>query len=197
VARQALDLIDDGKPGSFSMRQLADALGVGVMTIYGYVRNKDELYEVVFELAFSELSTPSTHDGEWYEQVRATVGELYALLRRHPNLVSIVLTEPKLKPGLFARRAHILDTLEHAGFPQPVALRALGALVSYTVGFVVSGNSALRALPDDVNDWSELPVLAHAAENYSAYLDDDAFTYGLDRLIHGLRVDLAALRRPG
>ncbi|MFZ0715926.1 TetR/AcrR family transcriptional regulator, partial [Mycobacterium sp.] len=77
MAQRALRLIDDGPPDSFSMRQLADELGVGVMTIYGYVQNKNELYEAVFELAFSEVSAPSTEECEWHELVRATVGELY------------------------------------------------------------------------------------------------------------------------
>ena len=192
-------LIDDGQPDSFSMRQLADALGVGVMTIYGYVQNKKELYEAVFELAFSEVSEPSTEECEWYELVRATVGELYTLCRRHPNLISIALTA-QLKPALFSRRARILDALEGAGFPQPVALRALGTLVSYTIGFVVSGSWALRVVPDDVNDGvndgAKLPNLAHAAGSHFTYftdLSDDAFRYGLDLLIRGLQADLAEL----
>jgi len=177
------------------MRQLADALGVGVMTIYGYVQNKKELYEAVFELAFSEVSAPSTDECEWYELVRATVGELYTLCRRHPNLISIALTA-QLKPALFSRRARILDALEAAGFPQPVALRALGTLVSYTIGFVVSGSWALRAVPDDVNDdGAELPNFAHADSHFAYFTDlsDDAFRYGLDLLIHGLQADLAEL----
>ena len=138
-----MQLIDDGRPDSFSMRQLADALGVGVMTIYGYVQNKKELYEAVFELAFSEVSAPPTDECEWYELVRATVGELYTLCRRHPNLISIALTA-QLKPALFSRRARILDALEGADFPRPVALRALGTLVSYTIvsSFPGAGRSA-------------------------------------------------------
>ena len=195
-------LIDDGQPDSFSMRQLADALGVGVMTIYGYVQNKKELYEAVFELAFSEVSEPSTEECEWYELVRATVGELYTLCRRHPNLISIALTA-QLKPALFSRRARILDALEGAGFPQPVALRALGTLVSYTIGFVVSGSWALRVVPDDVNDGvndgAKLPNLAHAAGSHFTYftdLSDDVFIYGLDLLIHGLQADLAEFNWP-
>jgi AcrR family transcriptional regulator len=195
VAQQALRLIDDGQPDSFSMRQLADALGVGVMTIYGYVQNKKELYEAVFELAFSEVSAPSTDECEWYELVRATVGELYTLCRRHPNLISIALTA-QLKPALFSRRARILDALEGAGFPQPVALRALGTVVSYTIGFVVSGSWALRAVPDDVNDdGATLPNLAHADSRFTYFTDlsEDAFRYGLDLLIHGLQADLAEL----
>lgn len=175
------------------MRALADDLGVGVMTIYGYVRNKEELYEAACELAFSELAAPPSGDGGWYDQVRATVTELYAVCRRHPHLVTIVLTDTKLRPGLFARRARILDALEGAGFPEPVALRALGALISLTIGFAVSVDSALRELPREVDNRGDLHSLADAREHYSAHLDDNAFTYGVELLIGGLRLDLAAL----
>ena len=50
-----MKLIDAGEPGSFSMRQLADELGVGVMTLYGYVRDKEELYEAVTAMALDEV----------------------------------------------------------------------------------------------------------------------------------------------
>ncbi|MFZ0714330.1 TetR/AcrR family transcriptional regulator C-terminal domain-containing protein, partial [Mycobacterium sp.] len=113
------------------------------------------------------------------------------------NLISIALSA-HLKPALFSRRARLLDALEGAGFPQPFARRALGTLVSYTIGFVVSGSWAHRAVPDDVNDdRAELPNFAHADSHFAYFTDlsDDAFSYGLDLVIHGLQADRAALSR--
>jgi AcrR family transcriptional regulator len=190
VVRQALTLLDNGDPTTFSIRQLADALGIGAMTVYGYVRNKQELYEAVCQLAFAELGAPTDLEGPWEDRVRAAVGELHAFCQRHPHLVTLALTDTQLRPSLFTRRARILDALEEAGFPEPVALRTLGALISMTVGFAVSKSSALRELPADVDEVAELYSLSHVAKIYSGHLDDEAFSYGVELLIRGLRADL-------
>src|SRR5262245_13608121 len=47
VLEAALRVIDAVPPDAFTMRRVADELGMGVMTLYGYVRNKEEILEGV------------------------------------------------------------------------------------------------------------------------------------------------------
>ncbi|MEZ0366079.1 TetR/AcrR family transcriptional regulator C-terminal domain-containing protein [Mycobacterium sp. pUA109] len=166
---------------------------MGVMTLYGYVRNKEELYEQVTALAFDEVPAPPTSSGLWYERVGDAVRELHTICQRHPNLVTIALTDDKLKPGLFHRRELILTALHDAGFSSEKALHALGVLTSYALGFAVAqGSPALRQLPLEIRHKHAegFPGLSADAANYAAHLDPAAFEYGLSLIIRGLRADL-------
>jgi AcrR family transcriptional regulator len=196
VLTTALELIDREGSEASSMRRIADELGVGAMTLYGYVRNREQLVEGVTALAFAELSHEPPLKASWEHKVRTDAANLYALCRRHPNLVPLILEQTYASPGLFRMRERMLGTLQLAGFDRETALWALGALTSYALGFGRTQSNApiefpeqLRALPP-----SEFPYLSAAADSYPTHLSDDAFAYGLNALLRGLRADLRAVR---
>jgi hypothetical protein len=89
---------------------------MGVMTLYGYVRNKEEILEGVTALALAEGHPQPPPDASWEEQVRTDVAHLHDLCRRHPNLVTLVLGQTTASPGLFRLRERMLGTLLAAGF---------------------------------------------------------------------------------
>jgi AcrR family transcriptional regulator len=189
VLRTALRLIDEGEPGELTMRALAEEMGMGVMTLYGYVASKEELYAAVTALVFDAAPGPSVPGEPWYEQVRTAVRELHDISRRHPNLLTIVLADPTPDAGLFRRRERVLTALRSAGFPPQAALHALGALVSYALGFAVAQGSALARPPEHLAADPALPEIAAAGAGYAAHLEPAAFDYGLDLLIRALRAE--------
>jgi AcrR family transcriptional regulator len=203
VLRAALELIDAEQPEAFTMRRVADELGMGVMTLYGYVRNKEEMIEGVTALAFAELEGTAAMDSAWEERLRDEVDQLYRVSRRHPHLVALILAQTSASPGMFRLRERMLATLLDAGFDELRALQALGILTSYALGFGSVRAGAAIDLPERIR---ELPVegfprLHDVADRYAAHLGDEAFKHGLDLLLSGLRSDLeTALRqspRPG
>jgi AcrR family transcriptional regulator len=193
VLETALKLIDREPPEAFTMRGVAEQLGMGVMTLYGYVRNKDEMVEGVTALAFAKLGGEAPASGDWESQIRGEIDRLYAVSRRHPHLVTLILAQASASPGMFRLRERLLATLLSAGFAEPRALQALGVLTSYAVGFGGLRASAMD-LPERIG---ELPAadfrhLHDAADRYANHLSDEAFDYGLGLLIAGLRSELEA-----
>jgi AcrR family transcriptional regulator len=191
VLTSALRLIEDMPPEEFSMRVLADELGMGVMTLYGYVRNKGDMIDGVTALAFAELDAELGAEAGWEERLRDEVNRLYRVSRRHPHLVALILAQTTASPGLFRLRERMLATLLGAGFDELRALQALGILTSYALGFGLRAGATID-LPERIR---ELPVegfprLHSAADEYAAHLSDEAFTHGLDLLLSGLRSDL-------
>jgi AcrR family transcriptional regulator len=138
VLREALALIDRAGAHAFSMRALADELGIGVMTLYGYVRNKEELLEAVTNLVFADSRRDQAPGDSWDEALATIVRDLHDVFRRHPNLVALVLAQTSPSPELFKLGERMLDTLCTAGFDSNAALYALGALCNYALGFGVS-----------------------------------------------------------
>jgi AcrR family transcriptional regulator len=203
VLTSALELIDREQPDAFTMRRVADELGMGVMTLYGYVQSKEEMIEGVTALAFAELEGIVSVDAGWEERLRDQVDQLYRVSRRHPHLVALILAQTSASPGMFRLRERMLATLLDAGFDEPRALQALGILTSYALGFGSLRAGAAIDLPERIR---ELPVegfprLRDAAGGYAAHLSDEAFRHGLDLLLSGLRSDLETAlpqsRQPG
>jgi AcrR family transcriptional regulator len=187
----ALRVIDRGPPDAFTMRRVADELGMGVMTLYGYVRSKEEILESVTarELA---AAAPTEADAGWDERLRSDVEHLFDLCRRHPNLAQLVLRQISAAPGLFALRERMLATLHEAGFEQTPALHALGILTSYALGFAAlqSGTTQIDS-PERIRELpaQDFPNLAAAADRYAEHLSAEAFAHGLDFILAGLRTE--------
>jgi len=67
VLQAALALADEHGVESLSMRKLAKTLGVEAMSLYGHVRNKDDLLDGLVDLVWAEIEYP---EGEWREAMR-------------------------------------------------------------------------------------------------------------------------------
>jgi AcrR family transcriptional regulator len=178
VLEAALRVIDRERPEAFTMRRVADELGMGVMTLYGYVRNKEEILEGITSLALGQGPRETPPGAGWEERVRTDVQHLHDLCRRHPNLVTLVLGQTAASPGLFRLRERMLGTMLAAGFDDRTALHALGILTSYALGF---GGAQAGAAPIDHPERirelppAEFPHLTDAAE------------HGLELILSGLR----------
>jgi AcrR family transcriptional regulator len=195
VFETALTVIDHEDPDAFTMRRLADELGMGVMTLYGYVRNKDEVVEGVTAVAFAQLHRDTPAGATWEDLVRTEIEQLYEVSRRHPHLVTLILSQRSATPGMFRLRERILGTLLDAGFDQTRALHVLGILISYALGFAgLRAGPAPIDLPERIGELPAraFPHLHEAAGQYAAHVSDEAFDYGLGVLLRGLGADFVA-----
>jgi AcrR family transcriptional regulator len=199
VAEAALELVDrDGLDG-LSMRRLADALGVGTMTLYGYFRSKRELLDAVVDAAVSDRPLPRP-GGPWREQLRELLLAARRNLVRHPGLVEIRVRQPVLQPEALRFSEAGLRILRGAGFDTREATLSFRLVFSYIFGFAAfspaeaveedraAAAAAIRALPPD-----EYPELAAASGEAAAAMGgEEAFEYGLDRILDGLEARLSA-----
>ena len=69
ILRTALELLDAEGLDAVSMRKVAQRLGTGAASLYAYVRNKDELHELVLDLVLGEIELPEPDPARWQEQV--------------------------------------------------------------------------------------------------------------------------------
>jgi AcrR family transcriptional regulator len=195
VLETALVVIDRDGPALFSMRRIADELGMGVMTLYGYVRSKEEMLEGVTAHALADGHRRPRSEAGWEEEVRADLEHLHNVCRRHPKLVTLVLGQTAASPGLFRLRERMLGTLLAAGFAPVTALHALGILTSYALGFGgAQAGAAPIDLPERIRELpsADFPHLADAADRYAIHLSDEAFEHGLELILRGLRAELAS-----
>ena len=88
-----LALADERGLSAVSMRAVAARLGVTAMSLYRYVRDKDDLLDGLVERLLAELPLPDPKlAGE--ERVRALASSMRDTAARHPDAFSLLLRRP-------------------------------------------------------------------------------------------------------
>ena len=99
IAEAAVRIADEEGIEALSMRRLATELGAGTMTLYHYVRTKDELLSLLTDAVMSELILPpSKLRGSWRDAITAIAHSSRAALERHPWIFDIV-DDPAVGPN--------------------------------------------------------------------------------------------------
>ena len=199
----ALSLLDSDGLVGLTMRRLAEELGVGTMTLYGYFRTKDALLDALVD-STARYEPPSRPGGSWKPELRDLMVRLHKGHRRHPGIVELRLKRPLISAGALAVTERAMQILLDAGFTKQEASRAYRTLFIYTFGFSAFGpgdrgdierESTLRAIKELPRD--RYPALTESIrEASSAMADQEVFGLGLDCILDGLELRLARRRTP-
>lgn len=206
IVDRALALLDDKGMEAFSMRALAEDLGVGTMALYTYFRGKEELFRAARDRVLGTYQPPCT-SGSWDEQLRALCLSMYELFTGRPSVLQL-LAEGKAE-GDFADAAsvtmeQVVKLLCGSGLDRQAAARAAGTLIGFTIG------SALRQVrecgpegqPTAKAELMRRRFAALSPERHPALTDlapeltvaredgEGQYTFGLGLILCGLR-DLA------
>src|SRR5262249_32597314 len=84
ILHVGLRLIDEQGLEAFSMRRLAQELGVDPMSLYHHFRNKDALLDGVAAVLWEEVTLSESEVG-WIELLRSSALSLRALAHTHPR----------------------------------------------------------------------------------------------------------------
>ncbi len=183
VLRAALELADREGAGSLTMRRLAAELGCGVMTLYGYVRDREDLIGGVVGLLIDEIESQAAPAASWPEVARHGAAAYRAMARRHrgafPLLSLSAATEDVVQPYL----DRIVADYVRGGLGEREARELFGVLDSFCSGFL------LMELDEE-----EAPAARRAAAedpSYWTYLKEESYARGVELIIAGARSVLA------
>jgi AcrR family transcriptional regulator len=191
VLDAAVALLDRAGPDAFTMRTLAERLGVATMAVYSHFASKDEIVDAVRVRLLAEAKLPARPAGGPREEVRDLCRAAYRLLADHPSVLHLMAARPPDGDEftLFAERT--LEALLGAGLEREGAARAYTALTQYTVGAALW--AARRREPGAGTRGSGLPadrypcLNALAPELVAAAREGTAqYERGLDALLTGL-----------
>lgn len=167
------------------MRALADRLGVGTMTLYGYFRSRDELLDAVVDAATAGTITDDSA-ADPPTALHALFSRLHDVLTRHPGLHRLRGSRPFLSPGVLRLTDRALGLLLASGLDDTAATHAYRTLYLFTLGCASyaaadpdTTRRALAALPD-----RDFPHLRRLAPTMAATAGSpDEFPSGLTTLI--------------
>ncbi len=211
IAAAAMRIADAEGFGALSMRRLAAELDAGTMTLYHYVRTKDELLTLVTDAVMGEVvfGPDEPLPDSWREAVTAVANRTRDALRRHPWILDIT-DDPAIGPNSvrhFDQSLEAVSSLDASltfkldlvtSVDQFVFGSALqdrnnlqgpdadpGSMIDYVEGLLISGTyPQLAAIAREVG-------LAKGWAQIEAHLrDPDRFDRNLERLLDGFEANL-------
>jgi AcrR family transcriptional regulator len=197
IAEAALELIDGDGLSGLSMRKLGAALGVEAMSVYHYVRNKDDLLDAVLDRLYREIDLPALVEEEWECTIRAGVRSFRAVLLRHPAALELFATRPARSRESFSVLFWAYGRFRAYGLDLADANAALHFVVSFVLGDVWSQHRTLGPLRADEDALTPAFELTEEEARFVAHTRDvpvdSLFETGLDTVVAGLRArfDLA------
>ncbi|MFI9560698.1 TetR/AcrR family transcriptional regulator [Nonomuraea endophytica] len=117
IVRTAVRIADADGLESLSMRHVANALGVKVMSLYNYFAGKDELIDLMVEAVFADgLDSGPPVRGGWRAELEAAARWEWEIYSAHPWLLEVIATvRPPLVPSLLARFERGLGAFDGLG----------------------------------------------------------------------------------
>src|ERR1700693_6615844 len=194
VLQAAVALADEGGLDAFSMRGLAQELGVVPMALYKHVANKEELLDGMVDIVFSEIELPSG-DLDWRSAMRRRALSTRAALKRHSWAIGMMESR---HPGPANLRNHNagMGCLREAGFSFEMAVHAYSVQDAYIYGFALQEKDLGFKTPDSAGEAAQRRAQTIGAlENYpylvesapklpeSGYDSAVEFAWGLDLIL--------------
>ena len=153
IVTAALELVDEQGIGAATMRAVAARLGVRSMSLYRYVRDRDELLDEVVERIVSELADdPEVQlrpvDG-WRPYLTGMAHGVRRYARAHPHAFPLVATRPPdapwVNPPLRSLRwvEAMLAGLTGEGFSDEEVLFTYRTFNSFLLGYLLLETSAM------------------------------------------------------
>jgi AcrR family transcriptional regulator len=197
---------------SLSMRRVADAVGVGTMSIYTYVASRQELIELMLDTVYGEAvrQLGPGDGGGWEQGLRAVARANWQLYLRHPWVLQVFTGRPPLGPNAVAKYQRELSVIDGIGLSD-IEMDAVITLVQNHVEGVarrrIEADQAVRrtGITDEqwwqavqpalveVFDPAQYPVAARVGQaageaHQAAHNPEHAYAFGLDRLLDGIGV---------
>jgi AcrR family transcriptional regulator len=210
IAAAAVKIADEEGFEALSMRRLALELDAGTMTLYHYVRTKDELLAIVNDSVLAELVVP---DGElptdWREAISVIAHRSRDAVRRHPWTLDI-RHDPAPGPNGFRHFDQSMQAVQQLDIPLAQRFDLISAVDEYVFGFCMAERTNFMeddsSMDGDVRDFvaglitsGDYPALAAMAAEFGIEgafgeiaqqaRDPDRFARNLNRLLDGFALE--------
>jgi AcrR family transcriptional regulator len=197
VLRAAVALADEAGLDGFSMRGLAQELGVVPMALYKHVASKEDLLDGMVDIVFSEIEAPAP-DVDWRPALRRRATSAREALKRHPWAVGRMESRHP-GPANLGHHNAVMGCLRGAGFSFELAVHAYSVQDAYIYGFALqerdlgfetpqSAGEAAQRRGETVGNLDDYPHLSEVVAKLPVTGYDTAveFAWGLDLILDGL-----------
>jgi AcrR family transcriptional regulator len=208
IAAHALAIADAEGFEAVSMRRIAEELGVGTMTLYYYVRTKDDLLALMDDSLMGEVLIPADElPSTWREAIGAIARSSRTVFVRHPWAMS-ALEGARVGPNGLRHMEQSMAAVASAPLDETGKMELISAVDDYVFGHVLRLREPWWAGGTDVQafhainkfisehlasgEFPHLAALVGSGEPVAVFTrvaqsmtDEDRFEHGLEALFDG------------
>jgi AcrR family transcriptional regulator len=191
--------------GAVSMNRVAAELGTSAMSLYRYVRAKDELLTLMVDAAFGAMP-PLAAGIPWREGLEECAWFYHRALYRHPWTLRVPISGPPLTPHTLTWLEHGLRALSGTGLAEHEKMSVLLLLSSFVRSEaalmldIVTASTAAGISPESLMPaYGKIVASLASPEQFPALHaviaagvfdrsddPDDEFVFGLNRVLDGI-----------
>jgi len=208
IVDAALRIVDAEGIDAVSMRRVAQECGTGAASLYAYVANKDELFDLLVDAVMAQIADRLPEFGagaDWQEQLKQMTRLGTEVLRSHRDVAKAFLGRIPFGPNGLRTVEAQLGVLRSGGVPDQVAAFVGDLIGTYMVSSVIEDDMWRSRFPgaseaDVVRQMGEIrayleslppagfPNIVALAGNLMADERDgvDRFELGLEIIVRGV-----------
>jgi AcrR family transcriptional regulator len=198
IVGAAIRLADSDGLAAVSLRNVAAALDVGPMRLYGYIATKEELLELMLDAVYAGIRPAG--DG-WRHVLRSLAEATRQAAHQHEWFADLIGGRPQLGPHTLATGDAVVAAMH--GTDLGTVVPAIAAVSAYVIGAVrreIAERRAERATGTDQKQFQaafgpylsrtfatgRYPALATVIRDGPHLTADQTFQTGLDYLLDGI-----------
>jgi AcrR family transcriptional regulator len=197
IARVAVELADGSGLRAVSFRNIGERVGCAPTSLYWYVSNKDQIYELMVDTVIGEIALPGRPSGNWRTDLSAIAEATRDTLARHLWFTQLGIY-PIAGPQTLRYGEVALQSLTGLGIDGAAQVNVLAALNNYVFGFLQRKTAWHHGTSPADAPSGPLPSVARSVISVdhlsarTALAGDESFMFGLNCLLDGF----AALAAP-
>ncbi len=193
ILETAARLIDVDGVESFTMRRLAEQLGVAVTSIYWHIGGKDKLFDSLVEQLLGQMAHLPSDGENPVDRIASIARSQRRMLIEKQHLLSIAHERDRTPQLFLPIQQRLAAQLSELGITGSDAALVLRAVQVHVISSAIMQFSAVRGAKHDEEDpslWADAwpdRALVEALQSPTDY--DAVFEYGLNALLAPLRID--------
>jgi AcrR family transcriptional regulator len=171
IVGAAIALADGEGAAAVNMRRIAKDLGVGAMSLYWHVVDKEQLLDLMLDVVEGE-SRVADLSGDWRVDFRNIASERRRVLLTHPWAADFMSNRKQLGPNALLRVEQSLSVLDGVDLDARTALKILMTMDGYVTGTVLNELREIRVEETQARDGLSDAEISEGFEDWMGRLDD-------------------------
>ncbi|MEK3720636.1 TetR/AcrR family transcriptional regulator [Paenibacillus sp. FSL H8-0034] len=188
ILEASWELLGEEGIEKFSLRRLADRLGIQAPSLYWYFKSKQNLYQRLANQVSKMILEEFHSEGDWKEQLTGLAVTVRSVLSRYPCSTQLMMMTLPHEPDIIRFTNRMLLCVESTPLEQEHKMQVVTTVVNYVFYFVLDDYQHDRNVSAVLKDQRVLPgeEMIHLLDSMSeteAGLFRRMFTSGLFELM--------------
>lgn len=157
ILETSWELLGEGGIETFSMRRLANRLGIQAPSLYWYFKSKQKLYQRLANQVSKMILEEFRSEGDWKEQLMGLAITVRNVLSRYPCSTQLMMMTLPHEPDIIRFTNRMLLCVETTPLKQEQKMQVVTTLVNYVFYFVLDDYQHERNVTAILKDQEEHP----------------------------------------